>query len=308
MFIKKFNLIFILFFFVSSVFAQENIFIQLKVNDHIVTNIDIKKEVAYMKILNPNISQLDDSKTIEMAKKSLVNEIIKKDEINKFLDLKDKEFINEKLLNDLINKLNLNKDEFQNLLIQNQSYTLQETKNKLKIDLLWNDLVYYRFNKQIKIDNEALSKKVNELKSNVKKEYLLSEIVFEKKSGQSLKELTNKIQESIKEIGFKNTANIFSITSTSKFGGSIGWVDKNNLSKTIIENLKNLNAGQITNVIQAGNDFLMLKIDEIKTSKVTVDKEEELNKLIQFETNRQLNQFSKIYFNKISVNYSIDEK
>ena len=77
--------------------------------------------------------QLDDSKTIEMAKKSLVNEIIKKDEINKFLDLKDKEFINEKLLNDLINKLNLNKDEFQNLLIQNQSYTLQETKNKLKM-------------------------------------------------------------------------------------------------------------------------------------------------------------------------------
>ncbi len=308
MFIKKFNLIFILFFFVSSVFAQENIFIQLKVNDHIVTNIDIKKEVAYMKILNPNISQLDDSKTIEMAKKSLVNEIIKKDEINKFLDLKDKEFINEKLLNDLINKLNLNKDEFQNLLIQNQSYTLQETKNKLKIDLLWNDLVYYRFNKQIKIDNEALSKKVNELKSNVKKEYLLSEIVFEKKSGQSLKELTNKIQESIKEIGFKNTANIFSITSTSKFGGSIGWVDKNNLSKTIIENLKNLNEGQITNVIQAGNDYLILKIDEIKTSKVTVDKEEELNKLIQFEMNRQLNQFSKIYFNKISVNYSIDEK
>ena len=308
MFIKKFNLIFILFFFVSSVFAQENIFIQLKVNDHIVTNIDIKKEVAYMKILNPNISQLDDSKTIEMAKKSLVNEIIKKDEINKFLDLKDKEFINEKLLNDLINKLNLNKDEFQNLLIQNQSYTLQETKNKLKIDLLWNDLVYYRFNKQIKIDNEALSKKVNELKSNVKKEYLLSEIVFEKKSGQSLKELTNKIQESIKEIGFKNTANIFSITNTSKFGGSIGWVDKNNLSKTIIENLKNLNAGQITNVIQAGNDYLILKIDEIKTSKVTVDKEEELNKLIQFEMNRQLNQFSKIYFNKISVNYSIDEK
>lgn len=308
MFIKKFNLIFILIFFASSVFAQENIFIQLKVNDHIVTNVDIKKEVAYMKILNPNISQLDDLKTIEMAKKSLVNEIIKKDEINKFLDLKDKEFINEKLLNDLINKLNLNKDEFQNLLIQNQSYTLKEVKNKLKIDLLWNDLVYYRFKKQIKIDNEALNKKVNELKSNVKKEYLLSEIVFEKKSGQSLKELTNKIQESIKEIGFKNTANIFSITSTSKFGGSIGWVDENNLSNTVIENLKKLNAGQITNVIQAGNDFLMLKIDEIKTSKVTVDKEVELNKLIQFETNRQLNQFSKIYFNKISVNYSIDEK
>ncbi len=308
MFIKKFNLIFILIFFASSVFAQENIFIQLKVNDHIVTNIDIKKEVAYMKILNPNISQLDDLKTIEVAKKSLVNEMIKEDEINKFLDLKDKEFINEKLLNDLINKLNLNEDEFQNLLIQNQSYTLKEVKNKLKIDLLWNDLVYYRFKKQIKIDNEALNKKVNELKSNVKKEYLLSEIVFEKKSGQSLKELTNKIQESIKEIGFKNTANIFSITSTSKFGGSIGWVDENNLSNTIIENLKNLNTGQITNVIQAGNDFLMLKIDEIKTSKVTVDKEEELNKLIQFETNRQLNQFSKIYFNKISVNYSIDEK
>ena len=127
---KKFNLIFILFFFISSVFAQENIFIKIKVNDYIVTNIDIKKESAYMKILNPNISQLDDIKILEIAKKSLVNEIIKKDEINKFFDLTDKDFIDEKLLNDLMSKLNLNKDEFQNLLIQNQSYTIEETKKK----------------------------------------------------------------------------------------------------------------------------------------------------------------------------------
>ena len=207
-----------------------------------------------------------------------------------------------------MSKLNLNKDEFQNLLIQNQSYTIEETKKKLKIDLLWNDLVYYRFNKQIKIDKDELNKKVNELNSNEKKEYLLSEIVFEKKKDQSLSELTNKIQESIKEIGFKNTANIFSTANSSKFGGKIGWVDENNLSKTISEKLKDLNAGQNTDVIQVGNDYLLLMVDEIKMSEVTIDKEQELQKLIQFETNRQLNQFSKIYFNKISVNYSIDEK
>ena len=288
--------------------SEENIFIKLKVNDYIVTNIDIKKEAAYLEILNPNISELDNAKIYDLTKKSIVNEIIKKNEINKFFVLEDKDFIDSKLLDDLMKRLDLNQSEFENLLIQKKSYSLEEIKKKLKIDIFWNDLIYYKFNNQIKINKDELQNKINELKSSEKKEYLLSEIIFEKKQNQSLKEYSNKIKESINEIVFKNTANIYSVSETSKFGGKIGWVDENNLSKIIIDNLNNFKEGEQTDVIQIGNNYLILKIDEIKISKLIIDKEKELNKLIQFESNKQLSQFSKIYFNKVFVNYSINEK
>ena len=308
MFKKKYYLILIVCLFTTLGFSEESIFIKIKINDYIVTNIDIKKETSYLEILNPNIVELDSSKIYDLAKKSIVKEIIKKNEINKFFVLEDKDFIDNKLLNDLLEKLDLNEDEFENLLTQKKSYTLEEIKKKLKIDIFWNDLIYYKFNKQIRINENEITNRVNKLKSSEKKEYLLSEIIFEKKQTQSLNEYSSRIKESINEIGFKNTANIYSLSETSKFGGKIGWVDENNLSKVIIDNLNNLKEGEHTDVIQIGNNYLILMIDEIKINKLTIDKEKELKQLIQFETNKQLSQFSKIYFNKVSVNYFVDEK
>ena len=304
---KKIYFLFILFLFSTFSLAEENIFIKLKVNDYIITNIDIKKETEYLKILNPNISELNNSKIIDLAEESIIEEIIKKDEINKFFVLEEKDFIDEKLLNDLLKKLELNQNEFQDLLKQNNSYTINEIKKKLKVDILWNDLIYYMFNKQIKIDENLLKKKVDELNSKEKKQYFLSEIIFKKKQGQSLDERIKKIKESIIEIGFNNTANIFSSADSSKFGGKIGWVDESNLSKTIIQKLKIINKNEYTDVIQIGNNYLILKIDEIKINKMAIDKKEALKNLIQFETNKQLNQFSKIYFNKVKKDLQIDE-
>ena len=305
---KRNYLILILFLFSTFGLAEENIFIKLKVNDYIITNIDIKKESEYLKILNPNISELNNSQILDLAEDSIVKEIIKKDEINKFFILEEKDFIDEKLLKDLLKKLELNQNEFQNLLVQNKSYSLNEIKEKLKIDILWNDLIYYLFNKQIKIDESLMANKIDEVKSEDRKQYLLSEIVFKKKQDQSIDKYINKIRESIKEVGFNNTANIFSIADSSKFGGKIGWVDESNLSETIIQKLKIIDKNQYTDVIQIGNNYLILKIDEIKINKMAIDKKKALKNLIQFETNKQLNQYSKIYFNKVSVNYSINEK
>jgi len=305
---KRNYLILILFLFSTFGLAEENIFIKLKVNDYIITNIDIKKESEYLKILNPNISELNNSQILDLAEESIIKEIIKKDEINKFFILEEKDFIDEKLLKDLLKKLELNQNEFQNLLVQNKSYTLNEIKEKLKIDILWNDLIYYLFNEQIKIDESLMANKIDEIKSEDRKQYSLSEIVFKKKQDQSIDKYINKIRESIKEIGFNNTANIFSIADSSKFGGKIGWVDESNLSETIIQKLKIIDKNQYTDVIQIGNNYLILKIDEIKINKMAIDKKKALKNLIQFETNKQLNQYSKIYFNKVSVNYSINEK
>ena len=120
--------------------------------------------------------------------------------------------------------------------------------------------------------------------------------------------IINNIKLSISEIGFNNTANIYSISESSKFGGKIGWVNENNLSQTIFDNLKKIKKGEVSNVIQIGNNYLILKIEEIKKTEIAINKNVELEKMIKFETNNQLNQYARIFFNKVKLNYSIDEK
>ena len=91
-------------------------------------------------------------------------------------------------------------------------------------------------------------------------------------------------------------------------GGNIGWIKENNLSDLIYENIKKTIEGGYTDVIQVGNRFLILKIEKIRLEKILIDKKDELTKMIRYETNKQLNQFSKIYFDKTKINYNIDEK
>ena len=210
-------------------------------------------------------------------------------------------------MKNLYTKLNLSKSEFENFLIQKKNYTLDEIKKKLMIDILWNDLIYFKFKDQIKIDKNKLLAKIETAALKDKKEYLLSEIIFEKTVSQNLDELIKKIESSINEIGFENTANIYSISDTSKFGGKIGWVDETSLSNIINQNLQNKKINEFTDVIQVGNNYLILMINDIKFTKIKIDKDEEFKKLVQFETNRQLNQFSKIFFNKSKINYIINE-
>ena len=109
-------------------------------------------------------------------------------------------------------------------------------------------------------------------------------------------------------MGFKNTASLYSLSQTASVGGNIGWIKEENLSPKILDELYKIKSGEITNVIKIGNNFLILKIEEIKKSKIEINKEIKLKEMIDFERNKQLNQFSSIYFNKIKINYSIDEK
>ena len=306
---KIFSLIlFFLLIFLKNSYGQEKVYIQMTVDKEIITNVDIQKEIDYLKILNPNLSSLENKKIANIAKKSLINEIIKEKEIEKFIVSDQSLKIEEDLLKNLYTKLNFTRDEFENLLTQKNNYSLDEVKKKLKIEILWNDLIFFKFDKQIKIDEKKLLKRIENSELRDKKEYLLSEIIFEKKINQNLEDIVNKIKSSINEIGFDNTANIYSISDSSKFGGKIGWVDEASLSNLINKNLINKEKNQITDVIQIGNNYIILMINDIRYSKKIIDKDKELKKLIEFEKNRQLNQLSKIYFNKSKLNYSINEK
>ena len=138
-------------------------------------------------------------------------------------------------------------------------------------------------------------------------EYDLSEILFTKKKGLLIENQINEIQKSIEEIGFENTANLYSISDSSKIGGKIGWVRENNLSKEINQNLKGLEENSYSNPIQIDNNFLIVKINKIKQVPIEIDKEKELNKVVMIETTKQLDKFSNIFYNKIKLNSKISE-
>ena len=173
---------------------------------------------------------------------------------------------------------------------------------------MWNELIYSRYYNQVKINKDEFIKKIDSLPNKPVNEYLLSEIVFKKEKDQNLKDQVDIISKSIEDVGFENAANIYSLSESSKLGGKIGWVSENNLSQKILEKLINLKKNEITEIIQLGNNYLILKINKIRKKNISINKDEELEKMIRFETNKQLNQFSKIYFDKSKINYSINEK
>ena len=297
-----------LLFSSSNLLSNSNLFISAIIDDQIITNFDIQKEKSYLIILNPNLSNLSDDQAIKIAKNSIINETVK-EELEKFYDLnKDISFL-EQVKKDLYLKLNLkNEKEFNNLLVNKKSYSLEEINNKLKIEILWNELIYKKYQKQVKINEKKLLEKIeNEINENLR-DYSLSEIFFKKEKNEILSEKIKKIKSSINEVGFNNTANIYSISESANYGGKIGWILETNLSKQIAKELENIDEGMYTNVIQIGNNFLILKIDRIRLKKKSIDKKAQLQEMKMFETNRQLTQFSNIYFNKIKINYFIDEK
>ena len=295
-------------FLIEASSGKSNIFIYATINDQIITNFDIEKESEYLKLLNPKLSEIDNQRVLNLGKNSLIREIIKKKEIEKIFDLEKENPLIDQYLENLYKNLNFqNEKEFELSLSKKGNYSLADIKEKLKIELLWNDLIYGRFISLIKIDKQKLNNKIESLNNETRKEYLLSEIVFEKKQDIELETLKNKIERSISEIGFNNAANIYSISENSKFGGKIGWIDENNLSLVILNELKKIDKGQHTKIFKIGKNYLIIKIDEIRLKKIEINKKEELEKMVQFETNKQLNQFSIIYFNKVKINYSINE-
>ncbi len=308
MFKKIIYIIGIFFFSITPTLSDTNIYIVTTINDEIITNYDIQKEIEYLQILNKDLKELDKIKKIEIAKESLINEVIKEKEIKKNFDLNKKNPFEDEYLKNFYSKLNVdNESDFKNALLLKENYSLEEIKKKIKIEVLWNELIYTKYINQVKIDKDELVERVNNLSNKTQKEYFLSEIVFQKNNNENLNELINKINLSISEIGFNNTANIYSISESSKLGGKLGWISENNLSQLIFDELKKINVGEYTKIIKNKNIYMILKIEETRNKVLSMNKNNELDKMVNYETNKQLNQFSRIYFDKLKINFNINE-
>ena len=179
---------------------------------------------------------------------------------------------------------------------------------KLEIENLWNNLIFNKYRNQVSIDSEKIRK---ELKADIElnkkqKKIFLSEILIETASDQDFLRSSKMIQDSIEKIGFNNTANIHSISSSANKGGKIGWIDETSLSPIILNELKGLEKGKYTKPIKIGSNFLILKVEDIEITNIQINFEEALNKRIMNERDKQLDQFSTIFFKRVKKNITID--
>ena len=300
----------ILLFLKVNVFSKNSVFIVVKIENDVITNLDINNEKNYLIALNNNLKDLPENQLQILAQNSLIKEKIKIIELSKYFDVKKDYDFMESIIFDLYSRLNFkNKNEFE-IYLSNFDVKFIDVKKKIKIETLWNELIFKKFKNQISIDEKKLSedlkKDINKNK-NETEEYNLSEILFNLSSNEQLNEKYNLIIDSINNKGFKNTANIYSLSDTSKFGGKIGWINKIQLSKLIKNELSKIQVGESTNPIQTPNGYLILKLNEKRKVKKNIDFKKELKKFISKEENRQFNQFSLIYFNKITQNIFINE-
>ena len=305
---KTIVLVLILFFFSNFSYSKINLQIIMKINDQILTTYDLEKESNYLIALNPKLKEIDKNDLLKLAKRSIIKEKIRKSEILKYKEINlENDQINIVLRN-IIQNLNFsNQSQFENYL-NNFDISINDLREKIGIENEWKNLVYSKYSTSIKIDKENLINKINKSsKEEFFIEYDLSEIVFIKKQNISLEDQSREIFESIQINGFENTANLYSITDSSKIGGKIGWVKKDNLSFEINRELQNLKINSHSNPIKVGNNYLILKINDIREKTVEFDKQKELNKMIMSETSKQLDKFSNIFYNKIKLNSIISE-
>ena len=288
--------------------AYGDVFIVAKVNQDIITNIDVDFEKKYLVSLNPNLKKLDESKITEYAKNSLINEKIKRIEIEKKYEIVTNEILLSKVIADIYSSIGISSlAEFENYLLLND-IDIQRVKEKITIEIAWNDLIVKLFSNAIEIDQNLLSKEVENFDKKMIDNLLLSEIIFTVKNKNDLNLKYDEIKESINEIGFEETARIYSLSDSKKSGGNLGWIYKNQLSKEIRNELNELSVGNYTKPIVTGGGFLILKLNDLKTESIEVNKDVQLKKMIEFERERQFTRFSTLYYKRIYNDAEIDEK
>lgn len=289
----------------TNIYAGENK-ILVKVDNEIITTYDVLVEMTYLGVINKSYEKLTNEKSIEIAKNSLIKEKIKKIELKKFIKeikLDDNE-LNRILLN-YFNNFGITSIEMFNQYFTTRNINPDIVRNKFTLEILWNQLIFSKFNNKIKVDTKIIEEEVK--KNNQQKQYFLYEILFELNKNENLTNKYEIIKKEIFDKSFSDAAFKYSISDTSKNGGKLGWLKSSVLSKEIKDNISSLKIGDFTSPIIIPGGFLILKIQDIKLIENNLDLKKEVSYVIRKKSEQQLNQFSNIYLKKIRKDIQINE-
>ena len=308
--LKRLKYFFLILFLNSIVFpltieAQE-IKIVTKIDNEIITNIDIENEYLYLTALNSNLQDIEKNKIIELAKNSLIKEIIKKKELEKYYELNQKNKTIDSMIENIYKNIGLSSELDFKKYLRNFNLDLNDVYKKIEVETVWNQMIYEIYKAKVVINEEKMR---NEILNNEKTTelLLLYELVFDFKNRDEINKKYQEITNSINNVGFKETVIKYSISNSKLEAGSLGWVNKNALTQNIKNQIKDLEVGSISKPIIIPSGVLLLKIEDKRLENLKVDVDEELEKLTKYELNNQLNNYSTIHFNKIKNKLIINE-
>ncbi len=301
--IKLLLILFLINLLTIGAYSKVNTSILMKINDEIITNIDLENEKQFLLMLNPNMNTLSNTQIEKISENSLINRKIKELELIKYFDINNLDMQSIYIENFIKNSSFKNKE---NLNVRLEEYNVQYSyfKKNIIIDNLWKEFIFDKFRSQIKVDINKLKLQIQNQENNIE-ELNLSEILFKINSNTTLEKSIDEIFEVINKSGFEAAASIYSISESKNYGGNLGWVKSNQISKKIYSKISNNKS--ITDPIETDNGFLILKVNDRRKIKEKVDFEKELKKLINIETGKELNKLGFIYFNKVKKRIYISE-
>ncbi len=282
--------------------------ILFKIDTEIITSIQVYKYSRYLTTLDENIKNLNNEEIFELTKNLIIKEKIKKIKLKKegiILDLDEK--ILDNYIKSIFSVRGISNFEQYEKFLENLEMDVNDMKEKLIVNLLWNNLIFKKFSPNIKINKDNLKKQIKSQNNNNSISYLLSEIFFEASNVLEVKKKSKEINAYIEKENFKKAALIYSKSDSARDGGSIGWISTNTLNNKILKAITKLTINDITDPISVPGGFLILKLDDKKLIKNDFNLEKELEKVIKIKTNQQLIQFSNIYFNKVKKEILVNE-
>ena len=124
--------------------------ILFKIDNEIITTIDIYEEIKFLRTFTPEINDLEDAELFEISKNSILRDRIKKIGILEFVEelkVQDKFLLN--LIKNKYSKTNIDTLEDFRIYLKKNNLDFINVNEKLTIELIWNDLIYQKFNKKI---------------------------------------------------------------------------------------------------------------------------------------------------------------
>ena len=298
----------LIIFFLNVLNSYSQIYIKAKVNDQIITNHDIENEIKYLVALNPNLKELNKKEINRYAIDSAINEKVKKIEIEKFYKIVGNNAVVDRIIKSLYSKLNITDLESFIQYLDVNGIDINQVRDKIGIEVAWNDLIVNQFANSIKVDEKMIKEKINIQKKNTNIEnLLLSEIIFTINDNNEFQEKYSKIKKSIDSIGFEETARIYSVSNTKNNGGNVGWIYKNQLSKKIVSEINKINVGEYTNPITTSGGFIIIMLNEVKNEKLIINEEEQFEKAVLFERDKQLKRYSTLHYKRVFNKTRINE-
>ena len=294
--------IFLQIFFFSSAFAliQEKIIAQ--VENEVITTYDMENEIRTLLVLSDQeITQENINKIKQTALNNLINLKLKEIEVNKFKVQLQENAITNYLINISSNDISSLKNKFLQNSINYDIY-IKKIENELK----WQSLIYSKYRKNVRINNEEINFELKKILLNQKEilEFNLRqiEVFVEKKDLGDLEEINSQL----KGLSFDDAIKKLKINFSEVNNVNIGWITGDVLSKEVLKIVENMKIGEISDPILNLNSILFLNlVDKKSSNKETLDKDRLRENLINQKKNELYSLYSNSYLSKIKNNYLI---